>query len=173
MWQLSADEWIMTDTFQPAADADPRSAMRKMTGVEFLRGLMNGTLPPPPFASTTRILPLEAEEGRVVFEGTPGTDFYNPMGVVHGGWIATLLDTAMACAVHSALKAGEAFTTLSMNITYARPVTEATGLLRCEGIVLHAGGRIAGAEGKIYDRSGNLIAHGSETCVVMRAGRGA
>ncbi len=162
----------MTDSSQPTFDADPRGSMRKISGLDFLNGLMDGSLPPPPFAATTRIIPLEAEEGRVVFEGTPSCDFCNPMGVVHGGWVATLLDTGMACAVHSALKAGEAFTTLSLNITYARPVTEATGPLRCEAAVLHTGGRIAGAEGRIYDKSGNLIAHGSEICVVIRTGRG-
>ena len=77
----------------------------------------------------------------------------------------------MACAVHSTLKAGESFTTLSMNVTYIRPVAEATGTLRCEGILLHSGGRIASAEGKVFD-AGNLIAHGSETCLIMRPSRG-
>jgi uncharacterized protein (TIGR00369 family) len=163
----------MTETLHSATDTDSRNAVRKMSGVEFLRGLMDGTLPALPFSPTTRIRPLEIEEGRVVFAGQPHAEFYNPMGMVHGGWIATLLDTAMACAVHSVLEPGEAFTTLSMSITYARPVTEASGPLRCEGVLLHAGGRIAGAEGKVYDKSGNLIAHGNETCVVMRPGRGA
>jgi uncharacterized protein (TIGR00369 family) len=143
-----------------------------MSGLEFLRGLMDGTLPAPPFGATSRIRPVEVETGRVVFEGHPNGDFYNPMGVVHGGWVATLLDTAMACAVHSVLKAGETFTTLSMNVTYVRPVAEATGTLRCEGVLLHSGGRIASAEGKVFDASANLIAHGSETCLIMRPSRG-
>lgn len=161
----------MTDTMQPADDGATRGGVRKLSGVEFLRGIMDGTQPPPPFGATTRIMPTEIEEGRVVFEGEPNGDFYNAMQIVHGGWVATLLDTAMACAVHSALKPGEIFTTLSMSITYVRPVRAASGRLRCEGVMLHAGGRVAGAEGKVYDASGNLIAHGSETCIVMRAGR--
>jgi uncharacterized protein (TIGR00369 family) len=111
------------------------------------------------------------EEGRVIFEGEPKGDFYNPMGIMHGGWVATLIDTAMACAVHSGLKAGEIFTTASMSVTYVRPVSEATGVLRAEGRLLHSGGRVASAEGKVYDAAGNLIAHGSETCLVTRAGR--
>ena len=114
---------------------------------------------------------LTPRSGRVVFEGEPHGDFYNPMGTVHGGWIATLIDTAMACAVHSSLKPGEIFTTVEMNITYVRPVQAATGTLRCEGVLLHSGGRVASAEGKVYDAAGNLVAHGSETCLITRAPR--
>lgn len=162
----------MTEITQLIAGGAARTSMRAMSGVEFLRALMDGTLPAPPFASTTGIRPVHAEEGRVVFEGEPKADFYNPMGAVHGGWIATLIDTTMACAVHSALKAGEIFTTSSMNITYVRPVNAATGLLRAEGVLVHSGGRVASAEGKVCDAAGNLIAHGSETCLVTRASRG-
>lgn len=163
----------MNDTPRLPASADARSAVRSLSGLEFLRGLIDGTLPAPPFAPTTRIRPIEVAEGRVVFYGEPSGDFYNPMGVVHGGWIATLLDTGMACAVHSALKPGETFTTTSMSVHFVRPVTEQLGRLRCEGVSLQSGGRIASAEGKVYDMDGNLIAHGSETCLIMRAGRGA
>ena len=166
-------EQVMTDTAQPTDENSARSALRRLPGIEYLRGLLDGTVPPPPFAATSRIWPAEIEEGRVVFMGEPASDFYNPMGIVHGGWVATLLDTGMACAVHSVLKAGEGFTTLSMNMTFVRPVGESSGRLRCEGLVLHSGGRVAGAEGKVLDASGDLIAYGSETCVVMRVGRGA
>jgi uncharacterized protein (TIGR00369 family) len=161
----------MTETTQLIAGGAARSSMRAMSGLEFLRALMDGTLPAPPFGATSRITPVEAEMGRVVFEGAPHGDFYNPMGTVHGGWIATLIDTAMACAVHSSLKAGEIFTTVEMNVTYVRPVQESTGKLRCEGVLLHSGGRVASAEGKVYDAAGNLIAHGSETCLITRAHR--
>ena len=161
----------MNDMQPSSLSTDAPTHLRGMSGVEFMRALTNGAIAPPPFASTTRIYPLEIAEGRVVFEGEPSADFYNPMGVVHGGWIATLLDTGMACAVHSGLKAGETFTTSSMNITFLLPVTESTGRLRCEGIVLKVGGRIASAEGKVYDSAGRLIAHGNETCLIARAGR--
>jgi uncharacterized protein (TIGR00369 family) len=161
----------MNETTRMPNSAEARSAARALSGVEFLRSLMDGTLPAPPFAPTCRIWPVEVAEGRVVFEGEPNREFYNPLGVVHGGWIATLLDTGMACAVHSALKPGESFTTTSMNVTFVRPVTDQIARVRCEGIVLHSGGRVATAEGKIYDAEGNLIAHGSETCLVIRAGR--
>jgi uncharacterized protein (TIGR00369 family) len=161
----------VTETTQLIAGGAARSSMRAMSGLEFLCGLMDGSLPPPAFSATSRIAPVEAEAGRVVFEGEPHGDFYNPMGTVHGGWIATLLDTAMACAVHSSLKAGEIFTTVEMNVTYVRPVQAATGKLRCVGVLLHSGGRVASAEGKVYDAAGILIAHGSETCLITRAHR--
>jgi uncharacterized protein (TIGR00369 family) len=161
----------MTEATQLIAGGAARTSMRAMSGLEFLRGLMDGSLPPPAFSATSRIKPVAVEAGRVVFEGEPHGEFYNPMGTVHGGWIATLIDTAMACAVHSSLKAGEIFTTVEMNVTYVRPVSETTGKLRCEGVVLHSGGRVASAEGKVYDAAGNLIAHGSETCLITRAHR--
>lgn len=163
----------MNETVRSPAASAARAAARSLSGLEFLRALKDGTLPPPAFATTFHIWPVEAEEGRVVFEGEPHGDFYNPMGVVHGGWIATLLDTGMACAVHSALKPGETFTTTSMSVHFVRPATEQLGRLRCDGVLLQSGGRIASAEGKVYDMDGNLIAHGSETCLIMRAGRGA
>lgn len=159
------------ETTQFIAGGAARTSMRAMSGLEFLRGLMDGSLPPPAFSATSRIRPVEVEAGRVVFEGEPHGEFYNPMGTVHGGWIATLIDTAMACAVHSSMKAGEIFTTVEMNVTYVRPVQQTTGKLRCEGVLLHSGGRVASAEGKVYDAAGNLIAHGSETCLITRARR--
>lgn len=163
----------MNETSRLPAASAARAAARSLSGLEFLRCLKDGTLPAPPFAATFRIYPIEAVKGRVVFEGEPNGDFYNPMGVVHGGWIASLLDTGMACAVHSVLEPGETFTTTSMSVNFVRPVTERLGRLRCEGLLLQSGGRIASAEGKVYDRAGNLIAHGSETCLIMRAGRAA
>ena len=161
----------MSSSLQLIADDAARASIRAMSGVEFLRALLNGALPAPPFSLTSRIRPVVIEEGRVVFEGEPKGDFYNPLGTMHGGWIATLIDTAMACAVHSSLKAGEMFTTTDMHVTFVRPVIETTGVLRCEGVLLHSGGRVASAEGKVYDAAGNLIAHGSETCLVTKAHR--
>ena len=102
-----------------------------------------------------------------MFEATPSPRFYNPLGTVHGGWISTLLDSAMGCAVHSVLKAGQAYTTVDMTVSFVRPVFEKTGKLRCEGKIIHAGSRIATAEGRVWDQAGTLIAHGSETCMVM------
>jgi uncharacterized protein (TIGR00369 family) len=138
-----------------------------IAGVDFLKGLRDRTQPAPPFAVETDIWLVEAEPGRVVFEATPSSRFYNPLGTVHGGWISTLLDSAMGCAVHSVLKPGQTYTTVDMNISFVRPVFAKTGKLRCEGKIIHAGGRIATADGRVWDQAGTLIAHGSETCLVM------
>jgi uncharacterized protein (TIGR00369 family) len=138
-----------------------------MAGLDFLRGLRDRTRPVPPFAVETDIWLVEVESGRVVFEALPSSRFYNPHGTVHGGWISTLLDSAMGCAVHSVLKAGQTYSTVDMTVSFVRPVFETTGKLRCQGKIIHAGGRIATAEGRVWDQTGTLIAHGSETCLVM------
>jgi uncharacterized protein (TIGR00369 family) len=147
----------------------PRELATKMTGVELLEKLRDGALPAPPFAEVTDIWITEVERGRVVFEATPSSRFYNPMGSVHGGWIATVLDSAMGCAVHSTLKAGQAYTTIDMSVSFVRPVFAGTSLVRCEGKIIHAGNRVATAEGRLWDGAGTLIAHGSETCLVIAA----
>lgn len=103
----------------------------------------------------------------MVFEAEPSSRFYNPMGVVHGDWIAMLLVTAMGCAVHSTLKAGQGFTTIDLSTTFVRPVLARTGRIRCEGTLLHAGGRVASSEGRVFDSNGTLLAHGSERCLIV------
>jgi uncharacterized protein (TIGR00369 family) len=145
----------------------PRQVAASMSGLEFLQGLLDRAHPAPPFSEVADIWPVSLEPGRVTFEAMPSARFYNPMGTVHGGWIAILLDTAMGCAVHSTLKAGQAYTTLEMKTVFTRPVFETTGKLRCEGVLLHAGGRVASSEGKVFDAAGRLVAHGSETCLIM------
>jgi uncharacterized protein (TIGR00369 family) len=153
---------------QPGVGVVPRDVAMSLTGLEFLRALRDAKLAVPPFSSTTGIKPIEIDEGRIVVEGVPSERFYNPMGVVHGGWIVTLLDTAMACAIHSVLQAGQSYTTLELKTNFVRPVVANAGLLRCEGAVLSVGERIASAEGKVYDQRGNLVAHGTETCLIMK-----
>lgn len=147
----------------------------RVSGVEFLQRLLDATYPAPPFSEVAEVWPISVEVGRVAFEASPSARFYNPMGLVHGGWLALLLDSAMGCAVHSTLEPGQAFTTVEMKTTFVRPVRESTGRLRCEGVLLHAGSRIASSEGKIFDGAGRLIAHGSETCLIstIRSARGA
>jgi uncharacterized protein (TIGR00369 family) len=89
------------------------------------------------------------------------------MGAVHGGWISTVLDSAMGCAVHSMLKAGQSYTTVEMKVNFVRPISEQTGIVRCEGKIVHSGGRLATSEGRLTDASGKLLAHGSETCMIF------
>jgi len=105
----------------------------------------------------------------VTFVGEPGEHLYNPIGVVHGGFAMTLLDSAMGCAVHTTLGVGEAYTTLEAKVNFVRPITLETGPVRCEGTVIHRGGTIATAEGRVIaERTGKLLAHGTTTCLVLK-----
>jgi uncharacterized protein (TIGR00369 family) len=160
----------MTDRYSaPPAGlgvVDPRIAT-SMTGLAFLRGMLEGQFPAPPFTRWCRVIGVLAEEGRVVFEGDPTADMLNPLGTVHGGWTAGILDTVMACAVHSTLKAGEAYTTVEYKVHCVRPVMPGMGTLRAEGTIVSRGRRVATSEGKLTDARGRLIAHGTETCLVM------
>jgi len=111
----------------------------------------------------------DAEVGRALFYGEPGEFLYNPIGVIHGGWAMTLLDSAMGCAVHTTLKSGEAYTTLETKVNFVRPITLDTGRVLCEGVVVHKGGKIATAEGKVTsEATGKLLAHGTSTCLLIR-----
>ena len=143
-----------------------------MPGIEFLHAMMSGKLPAPPICETLDFILVEAEPGRAVFEGLPSDRFRNPLGTVHGGWMTTLLDSALGCAVHSTLKAGYGYTTVDLAISFVRAVHQSTGKLRCEGKVIHVGGRIATAEARLVDAEGKLYAHGTTTCLVMQVPAG-
>jgi uncharacterized protein (TIGR00369 family) len=150
---------------------DPRAvadAGKGLSGLEYLRKIVAGELPPPPIGALMNFRINELEEGRAVFSVTPAEYHYNPIGVVHGGVAATLLDSAMGCAVHSMLPAGAAYTTLEIKVNYIRPMTAETGPVRCEAKVIHVGGRTATAEGRIEDERGKLYAHGTTTCIIFR-----
>jgi uncharacterized protein (TIGR00369 family) len=126
-----------------------------------------GELPPPPILQLLGIRMVEVEHGRVVFEVTPAEQHYNGMGVAHGGLAATLMDSALGVAINSAAPEGKTFTTLELKVNYTRPITVATGPIRCEGTVIHVGGRTATAEARIVDRAGKLYAHGTTTCITV------
>jgi uncharacterized protein (TIGR00369 family) len=137
------------------------------SGHAFLLKLLDATHPAPPISESCDVWLAEVEEGRIVFEARPSARFYNPLGTVHGGWISTVLDSAMGCAVHSTLKAGQAYTTVELKVNFVRPILEQTGIVRCEGKIVHSGGRLATSEGRLTDASGKLLAHGSETCMIF------
>ena len=139
-----------------------------MSGIEFLEKLISGAFPAPPIAEVADFLLVEVEHGRAVFEAVPADRFRNPLGTVHGGWMSTILDSALGCAVHSTLKAGQGFTTVDLAVSFVRAVHQSTGKMRCEAKVIHAGGRIATAEGRLVDAEGKLYAHGTTTCLVMQ-----
>jgi uncharacterized protein (TIGR00369 family) len=141
-----------------------------MSGLEALRAIMAGELPPPPIALLLGIGPVEVAAGRAVFAAEPDERHYNPIGLVHGGLAATLLDSAMGCAVQTTLPAGADYTTLELKVNFTRPITRETGRVLCEGEVVHRGGRVATAEGRVIaERTGKLLAHGTTTCLILSA----
>jgi len=145
----------------------PLDTLKSMTGLDMLRGMIDGQLPSPPICATLGFRLAEAELGRVVFEATPGPQHYNPIGTVHGGFTATLLDSCMACAVHSTLQPGQSYTTLEFKISFARAITSETGKVSAEGRILNVGRRAGFAEGRLTDGQGRLLAHGTTTCVIL------
>ncbi len=140
-----------------------------MSGLDYLKAMQEGRIPPPPIAMLIDMRIVEVSEGRVVFAAQPAEFHYNPLGAVHGGLAATLLDSALGCAIHSTLPAGTSFTTLEIKVNYLRPMTRETGLVYSEGKVIHVGGRVATAEGRITDADGKLYAHGTTTCIILRS----
>ena len=139
-----------------------------MTGMEYMQAIVTGELPPPPIAVTMRMGPIEVEDGRAVFSGEPGEEHYNPIGVVHGGYAATLLDSALGCAVHTTLSAGVAYTSLGIEAKFVRPITRDTGRVLCEANVLYRGRKQATAEANLTAAdSGKLLAHGMATCMIL------
>jgi uncharacterized protein (TIGR00369 family) len=136
------------------------------TGLEFLRAIVAGELPPAPIQSLLGFRLIEADEGRVVFEGDPGEQHYNPIGSVHGGVAATLLDSALGAAVHSTLPQGSAYVTLEVKFNLVRPITAETGPVRAEGRVVHRGKTVATSEADLRDGAGKLLAHATSTCLI-------
>jgi len=141
---------------------------KEMSGLEFVRGLVDGTLPLNTIAQTLRYDVSEAESGRVVVTAEPGDIHLNPAGTVHGGFAATLLDSCMGLAVQSTLEKGVRQTTLEFKISLVRPITPETGAIKAEGIVLTCGRRVGTAEGRITDGKGRLLAHGTTTCLIFQ-----
>ncbi|MGE0460507.1 MAG: PaaI family thioesterase [Vicinamibacterales bacterium] len=143
-------------------------AIEDLSGLERMRQVIAGALPHPPIARMMDIRMVEASEGRVVFEATPSEFHYNPIGVVHGGFAATMLDSAMGCAVHTKLPARVGYTTLELKLNFVRAVTLATGPVHAIGTVLHAGRTTALAEGRLESADGTLLAHATTTCLILR-----
>jgi uncharacterized protein (TIGR00369 family) len=137
------------------------------SGLEMTQMMLRGELPYAPIARTLDFLLLEVEPGRALFQGTPGADHLNPMGTVHGGWYATLLDSALGCAVHTMMPAGRAYTTAELGINLVRAITPKVQRVRAEGKVLHCGRQLATAEARLYGPDGTLYAHATTTCLVF------
>jgi uncharacterized protein (TIGR00369 family) len=136
-------------------------------GLEFWEKTLRGTMPAPPITRTLGFVPLSVARGEAVFQGTPKYEHYNPLGVVHGGYFCTLLDSAVGCAVHTTLPAGTGFTTLELKINLIRAMTSTTGPVRALGKVIHSGKSTAVAEGRIEDPEGDLYALCTTTCLLF------
>lgn len=152
---------------------DPVAAASRgagLAGLDYLRAIAAGEIPPPPIAKLLGFELVEVEEGRTVFAVTPAEFHYNPIGVVHGGLAATLLDSSMGCAVHSTLPAGTGYTTLELKVNFARAITHDTGRILCESTLIHRGRTVATAEGRVTaEATGKLLAHGTTTCLLFGA----
>jgi uncharacterized protein (TIGR00369 family) len=154
----------MTNKTYGTVSAEQQNAM---TGLEFVQGLANGTLPLNTIAQTLGYDIVEAEDGRVVITAEPRDSHLNPAGTVHGGLAATLLDSCMGLAVRSTLPKGINSTTLEFKISFMRPITPQTGEIRAEGWVINCGRRVGIAEGRITDRQGRILVHGTTTCLIF------
>jgi uncharacterized protein (TIGR00369 family) len=145
--------------------AVPVEAMRTLDGLTVLRRILTGDLPTPPIAALLPFSLVEVDPGRAVFEGRPDERLLNPMGSVHGGFAMTLLDSAMTCAVVTALAAGEGCTTIETKVNFVRALMPSSGPVRAEATLVHAGARVATAQGRLVDTRGRIYAHGTTTCL--------
>ena len=150
--------------------ADPAEA-RLMTGREFLQAMLDGQLPAPPIAKTLSFWLTEIGDGLAVFEGEAGPHLLNPLGIVHGGWAMTLIDSAAGCAAHSLLPAGASYATIETKANFSRPIAEDSGRVRAEGRAIGRGRRIISCEARVVDAKGRLLAHGTSTLMVLDVGR--
>jgi len=172
MDQLEA--WLAQEREQGArfdAGAGPGVAnagqLAGKSGLDLMRAMLAGELPYAPIAKTLDFMLLEVGEGRALFQGTPGPAHFNPMGTVHGGWYATLLDSALGCAVHTMLPAGRAYTTAEFSLNLVKAIGPKAPRIRAEGKVIHCGRQLATAEGRLYGPDGTLYAHATTTCLVF------
>lgn len=145
----------------------PHEEVARYSGLEFLQRIVDGRYPAPSISARMNFGLSEVSEGRVVFRGVPGERHFNPLGMVHGGWASTILDSALGCAVHTMLAAGEAYTTVEFKVNLTRPITAKTGEVACEGKVVHKGRTLAVSEARLVDKDGKLLAFGTETCTIF------
>ena len=165
------DEWRARIEGAPgrrsAVGVSTAETIRSMSGLDFLRAIVDGRLPHPPINDTLDFFLVEATKGHAVFMGEAKHAFYNPIGSVHGGWACTLLDSCMACAAQTTLAVGQGYTTVELHVNLVRAVGADTGRLRAEAETIHRGSRVATAQGRVVDVAGRLYAHGTSTCLIL------
>lgn len=162
---LEAEQTIRASLGEPGSMS--LAQVSELTPQAFFDAVGCGELPSPPFGHLLDFIPLEWSTGRFVFQGTPDARHYNPLGSIHGGYAATLLDSCMGCAIHTQLKRGQGYTTTDLRISYVRALTSTVGPVRAEGRIVHIGRSTALAEGRIYDVDDRLYAVGSTTCLIL------
>jgi uncharacterized protein (TIGR00369 family) len=157
----------MLATASRAYGVADRAEVRLLTGREFLQAMLDGRLPAPPIAETLSFWLTEIGDGLAVFEGEAGPHLLNPLGIVHGGWALTLIDSAAGCAAHTLVPIGSSYTTIETKANFSRPITEDTGRVRAEGHAIGRGRRIISCEARVVDATGRLLAHGTSTLMVL------
>ena len=171
---LAEEEAIMARmATPPAAGVATREQIAGKNGLEMMQAMLSGELPAPPIGKTLDFMLIEVSEGRAVFQGTPGFAHYNPLGSVHGGWYAALLDSALGCAVHTTMPPGRGYTTAELSVNLVRALTTKVQRVRAEGKVLHSGRQLATAEARLIGPDGTLYAHATTTCLVFEPQGGA
>ena len=151
----------------PEVGVARREQVAGKPGMALFEAMFAGELPRPPIGQTLDFLPIQIAPGHAVFQGRPGPQHYNPMGSVHGGWFAALLDSALGCVVHAALPAGKGYTTLELKVNMIRALSAKVPRVRAEGRVIHLGGQTATADARLVGPDGKLYAHASSTCLVF------
>ncbi|MDP3086448.1 MAG: PaaI family thioesterase [Rubrivivax sp.] len=165
IWEAEESAVRARGSVAPGVATSAQAAGR--SGIELMRAQLTGELPRAPIGATLDFLLLEVEPGRALFQGRPGLAHLNPLGSVHGGWFATVLDSALGCCVHAALPAGKSYTTLELKANMIRALSPRVGLVRAEGRVIHLGGQTATADARLVGPDGKLYAHASTTCLVF------
>jgi uncharacterized protein (TIGR00369 family) len=166
-WIQDADNAIAQRNAGAGAGIARLEQIAGKTGLEQMQAMLRGETPSPHISDTMDFCLVEVASGRAVFQGTPQLKHYNPLGSVHGGWYATLLDSAVGCAVHTMMPIGRAYTTAELSVNIVRAASSKSGPLRAIGNVIHCGRQLATAEGRIVDAQGTLYAHATTTCLVF------
>jgi uncharacterized protein (TIGR00369 family) len=164
--QWRAEEADVRSRLRGVAPLD-RQEVASQSGMQVWTAILSGRLPMPPICESLDFVPVHMDHGIAVYQGTPRLRHYNPLGTVHGGWFCTLLDSAMGCAVHTTLAAGQGYTTLELKVNMVRALTDAVPLVRAEGRVIHVGKQVATAEANLVDAAGKLYGHATCTCLIF------
>lgn len=164
-----AEEAEVRQRLQSQPGVATRSQIEGLTGLQQMQAMLSGQIPPPPIGQTMDFTLVSVTDGEAIFQGRPLFRHYNPLGTVHGGWFATLLDSALGCAVHTTMPVGRAYTTLEFKVNLVRALTEKVPAVRATGRVLHRGRQVCTADANLVGHDGTLYAHASTTCIVFDA----